>query len=68
MEKFINGDSLCIVLARKGERALIAIPDSTLTPYVVPLQYISGQSNWWQGKYFKDLETAYAYFKEVAGS
>ena len=66
MEMFYQDDELRIVLERRGNTALIALPRNTTTPYVVPLEHLPGTSEWWQGHYFSDLRTALDYFEEAA--
>lgn len=65
MEIFYQDDELRIVLERRGNTALIALPDNTMTPYVVPLEHLPGATSWWQGHYFSDLRTALDYFEGV---
>jgi len=68
VEKFFNaGSGLCFVLKRVGTTALILRTDCTCEPYVVPMEHVRGSSDWWQGRYFNDLDRALEYFeKEVS--
>ena len=65
MERFINSGTECIVLMRKGDRALIVRPNKTNMPFVVPFQHKEGASDWWHGQYFNDLSEAYVYFDNL---
>jgi len=64
LEIFCNAGELCIVLARSGDTALIVRPANGCSPFVVPLQHKPGASDWWQGRYFPDLESAYKFYSE----
>lgn len=66
MEKFYNNGELCIVLKRVGTKAIILWADNTCTPYVVPLEHVKGASDWWQGRYFANLDDALARFNKEA--
>ena len=63
-ETFVNGGNLCIVLARSGNIALIVrmVSDKTAS-FVVPLEYVPGEPEWWQGHYFDDLGSAWEYYQ-----
>lgn len=63
-ETFVNGGELCIVLARQGNTALIVrmVSDKTAS-FVVPLEYVPGEPEWWQGHYFDDLGSAWEYYQ-----
>jgi len=65
LEQFVNGDERCVVLARKGNTALIARLDIAGDPFVVPLEHTPGATNWWQGKYFETLAAAWKYYEEA---
>lgn len=65
MERFNNHNVECVVLARKGDKALICKINETVEPFVVPSQHIEGESDWQWGTYFASLDMAYAYFMEV---
>lgn len=66
LETFNNGGELCIVLARHEETALIVMPNKRMAAFCVPLQHRTGETSWWQGRYFDRLEDAYdCYCKEV---
>jgi hypothetical protein len=63
-ETFVNAGDLCIVLARSGSTALIMrmLCDKTAS-FVVPLEHIPGETSWWQGHYFNDMGSAWAYYQ-----
>ena len=63
-ETFVNGGDTCIVLARHGNTALIARMLSQKTSsFVVPLEHVPGEPDWWQGHYFDDLGSAWEYYQ-----
>lgn len=64
LEAFVNAGEYCIVLARRQDTALIVRPNNRCTPFVVPLQHLRGQTDWWQGRYFKTLADAWAFYVE----
>lgn len=67
MERFYSqSGELCIVLKRHGTTALILRTAHTLAPYVVPLEHVKGASDWWQGRYFANLDDALARFNKEA--
>jgi hypothetical protein len=63
-EQFNNGLMRCLVLARKGDTALIYITNHTPTPFVVPMCHKAGASEWDNGKYFATLSDAWAEYSE----
>ena len=66
LETFSNDEELCIVLARHENTALIVMPHKRIAAFCVPLQHRTGETSWWQGRYFDTLEAAYdCYCKEV---
>lgn len=66
LETFTNAGDTCIVLARRGLTALIVRTNVCCSQFVVPLQHIPGEPDWWQGRYFSTLEKAFAYYmKEI---
>lgn len=61
MERFINNGMDCVVLARSGDRAIIAIINAKQTPFVVA-RHEAGMDSWHWGDYFTYLKSAVEYF------
>jgi len=64
-ETFLNGHTVCIVLARSGRTALIMrmVRDENAAAFVVPFEHIPGETSWWQGHYFDNLGCAWEYYQ-----
>lgn len=63
-EVFTNGGWTCVVLARSGDTALIVLLGNEAVQFVVPAQHRQGQTDWWHGHYFEDIDKAYEFYKE----
>ena len=55
---FRNGDEVCIVLKQEGLNAITLRPNAPSCPYVVPMQYVAGEKDWWHGSYYPSLDVA----------
>ena len=64
LEQFSNDGTVCIVLARRGDIALIVMPNKRIAAFCVPLQHRKGDTTWWQGHYFDTLTDAYENYCE----
>jgi|GEM_PF-3593011 len=62
MEAFVNNGAACVVLKRKGGRALICRTNNNFEPFIVPGRHIEGNSYWDWGHYFKTIDEALDYF------